>query len=463
MKRILLGAGLLVLRLTAAENQVPAQAAAPPPSAVADEGPLVRKWTPPVYPAEALRAKIGGQVTTRVVVDEVGNVIAARVLTATDAKLAEAAVAAVKTWKFTPGVENSKPGHVCVDVPFEFDAAKGPRSWKPGAALPEHLIPQRAPRTEPVAKMAPAGEYPVAMTARRLPGWATFFCVVRPDGRAQDFRITAAAHPDFVRPALAALDRWEFSAATQGDLRVAAEMRGTVSFDLPGGEGAGVLGANGIVTLDGAAPPPGLVPHKTVDPVYPCDFLLDGQPGSATAEFSVQPDGKIIAMKVVDESRAEFGRALLAALEVSTFSAVSGDGRAGAITLMKRAEFKPPASDQTGSFDGTSGRLVQLAQRGKIAGGAGLDDKLTPIYQVPPGYPSVLLEHGRPTGRAMIEFVIDRDGRCRLPRILSATTEEFGWAAATAVGQWIFKAPRRAGEPTEVKVQIPINFSPPEV
>lgn len=466
MKRILFGGGwllLLLARLTAAEQPKGPAPASAAPTALADVAPLVRKWTPPVYPVDALKAKIGGRVVTRVVVDEVGNVIAARVLNATDPKLGDAALAAVKLWKFAPARENSKPVYACLDVPLEFDAAKGQKSWKPAEPFPEHLTPQLAPRIEAVAKTAPRGAYPVSMLERRLPGRASFVCIVRPDGGAQGFRIIAATHPDFVLPALVALERWEFAASSQGDLSVASELKGTVEFDFPAQIAGSSLSANGISAADGKAPAPELALERIVDPVWPYDLLVEGQGGSATAEFTVQPDGKVSAVKLVEATRPEFGRALTAAVEQWTFSSRAAAGPTEGITLVKRADFKPPALDEKAPSDQALGRLAQLAREGKIGGGLALDDKLVPVYQVAPRYPEVLLERERPTGRAMIEFVIDREGRCRLPRILSATADEFGWAAATAVGQWIFKAPRRAGQPTEVRVQIPINFSPPDV
>jgi TonB family protein len=461
MKRFLFWAVMLVARLQGADTNSPPPTA--PPPAVADGAALVRKWTPPVYPAEALRSKIGGHVMARVVVDEVGNVIAARVLTAADPRLGEAAVTAVKLWKFTPALENSKPVHVCMDVPFEFDASKGQKSWKPAAAFPEHLIPQLAPRTEAAVKTSSPGEYPATLTGRRLAGQATFACIVRPDGRAQDFRILAATHPDFVVPALAALQNWEFASATQGDLSVAVELKGAVNFAFTGGNAAGVLGANGITGSGPNGPERERRPERVIDPVWPYALLMDGQGGSATVEFTVQSQGRVTAVKVLEASQTEFGNALAAALEQWMFSPMAAEDRSGDVTLVKQAEFKAPLSDEKEPSDDPLFRLVQVVRRGKVGGGAGLDDKLTPLYQVAPGYPAALLARGRPSGRAMIEFVIDRDGRCRLPRILSATEAEFGWAAATAVGQWIFKVPRRAGQPTEVRVQIPINFTPPDV
>jgi hypothetical protein len=48
-----------------------------------------------------------------------------------------------------------------------------------------------------------------------------------------------------------------------------------------------------------------------------------------------------------------------------------------------------------------------------------------------------------------------------LPRIVTATQPEFGWSAATAITQWVFKAPHRGGEPVDVKVRIPFRFVAP--
>lgn len=100
--------------------------------------------------------------------------------------------------------------------------------------------------------------------------------------------------------------------------------------------------------------------------------------------------------------------------------------------------------------------------RDKTIGTAkGLDGKLLPLYRVLPAYPKALLENGRPAGRADLEFVIDRKGRVRLPRVLNATHPEFGWAAATALAQWVFTAPARGGEPVDVRVRMPMEFPAP--
>ena len=89
-----------------------------------------------------------------------------------------------------------------------------------------------------------------------------------------------------------------------------------------------------------------------------------------------------------------------------------------------------------------------------------MDTRLNPRFQVPPAYPEALRAE-KPEGQAMIEFLVDREGRGRLARVVSATREEFGWAAATAVNQWVFDPPRRGGLPVDIRVSIPFQFSLP--
>jgi TonB family protein len=89
----------------------------------------------------------------------------------------------------------------------------------------------------------------------------------------------------------------------------------------------------------------------------------------------------------------------------------------------------------------------------------GLDAKLRPIWRAMPIYPAALKEE-KIAGRAEVEFVIDRTGRARVPKILSATRDEMGWAAATAISQWLFEPPTRGGEPVDVRVRIPLDFNP---
>ena len=432
----------------------------PPPhpdNSHVDGSALVVSWNPPVYPPDALKEKVGGRTTIRIIVDEKGAITAARILKANDARLGEAALAAVKTWKFSPAMEKEKPVASCLDVPLAFIAEKGDKSWPP--SLMTNLGNQPAPAsvTPATKKSTPRAEYPAVLVERKLSGIVRFTCTVDPEGRPVAPRIVAASHVDFVLPALAALARWEYSPAKQGDLPVPAEMIGEITFDdLTANRGV-VLAANGITGPEGAPPAATPQPLFAADPVWPHALLMQGGSGEADVEFTVDETGRVKDLKLRSASRPEYGAAALAALETWQFRPAIASGRTVAVPLWKKVEFAAVAPDAVGTWE----TLVQAARAGTISEASGLDRPLTPLFRVPPVYPTALLAAGRPKGSAEIEFVIARDGRARLPRIVSATHEEFGWAAATAIAQWVFQEPRRAGVTVDVKVRIPVTFTPP--
>ncbi|MDP3070649.1 MAG: TonB family protein [Opitutaceae bacterium] len=455
MKNALLLLGLLAMVADGFGASTPQR---PDNAAVADSAPLLQTWTPAVYPPEARSARVGGFVTVRIVVDEAGRVTQARVLDETDPRLGENAVTAVRTWGFAPARDAGRAVAMSLDVPFNFDPSK-PEPKKPGLLPPAYLLPKPAPREPAELTASPLGDYPESLRDRKLAGRVVFECEVTAEGRAGQVRVLGATHADFVPPALEGSQRWEFKPARQGDLPVRAELRGAVSFDAPRTTRAAVLAANRLTAPDGTAPADAPRPDIVVDPVWPHAALLKGEKGSASVELIVRSNGTVGEVKVREASAPEFGHALAAAMEAWVFE--PAEGRAGPVevTLLKRAEFTPPAAadEKTDPL----ARLLVLARADAIRGADGLDAPLSPVYRVSPVYPAALRSAGKPEGEAIVEFVIDREGRGRLPRVVSATHDAFGWAAATAIQQWVFRAPRRGGAPTDVLVRIPFRFSPP--
>jgi outer membrane biosynthesis protein TonB len=45
------------------------------------------------------------------------------------------------------------------------------------------------------------------------------------------------------------------------------------------------------------------------------------------------------------------------------------------------------------------------------------------------------------------------------PRIVSASHEDFGWAASVAVAQWRYQPPQKDGRSVEVRMTVPILFT----
>jgi protein TonB len=79
---------------------------------------LIRR-VKPVYPELAKRARVQGQVTLTVTIDEEGNVIEAKILKG-HPLLNDAAIAAVKQCKYSPTFLNGKPVPVATTVKVEF-------------------------------------------------------------------------------------------------------------------------------------------------------------------------------------------------------------------------------------------------------------------------------------------------------------------------------------------------------
>lgn len=83
-------------------------------------GPELIHKVEPVYPELALRARVSGKVLLRVTVDEEGlvrNIIVFRGHPLLD----DAAITAVRQWKYRPTVRSGKPVAASIMVPIEFD------------------------------------------------------------------------------------------------------------------------------------------------------------------------------------------------------------------------------------------------------------------------------------------------------------------------------------------------------
>jgi TonB family protein len=289
--------------------------------------------------------------------------------------------------------------------------------------------------------------------------------VVTTDGKLARLRIVGATHAEFVLAALRALADWRFTPRMQGDLPLESPVDGEVSFIALDGEvsAADVLKDNGFTMVDtGTALAALPAPVVAVDAAWPFDMLVNGEGGSAAVDLQVSAAGVVTEAQVREASSPAVGAALLAAVTGWSFNPARDEHGAVTVGMTKRAAFLPipPEPAEELRKDPTV-RLVLAIRAGEVGGAKGLDEKLTPIYRVAPQYPLALAGKDASAGNAEIEFVIDREGRARLPRIVSASREEFGWAAATAVAQWVFKPPHRKGEAVDVKVRIPFDFKPP--
>jgi len=420
-----------------------------------DIGPaILRDWIQPEYPAEARKAKAEGTVTVRFVVETDGTVSRENVGKSSDDRFNEAALAAVRRWKFKPATEDGATIASAMQVKVVFALAQ----------LNQKSVPIYPPQAQqPVAfKVTPAKEkgsidpdYPAELEETKLPGEVHMEFIVNEEGKVEQPRVLWATHPAFVETSLRAIRRAEFAPAHQGPLPRRSVKRYPVGFESFGAKPADILAANHLTIV--SQEPPVILPRPLmlIQPVYPPARYQARETGSVTAEFVLDEKGRPTHIGVVAADQPEFGAAMVAAIEAWVFKPAQGDNGPVPVRLRVTHDFAV-LSDQP------EYRLAELLKPDGpgISGPAGLDQKVTPLWRGFPAYPQAYKDQPR-DGQAQIEFIIDRNGRSRLPRILSSTDEAFGWAAVTAISQWVFERPTRGGAPTDIKVRIPVGFTPP--
>lgn len=266
--------------------------------------------------------------------------------------------------------------------------------------------------------------------------------------------------------AIEAVLGWEYQAAIVNGQMVKSSLQVPVVFDPAAQAGKGIKRARTSGRPGKDLPPeyqydepPVLV--RKVKPVYPYDLLRKSRTGRATVTFIVDPTGNARGAEVKSASEPEFGAALAAMAEALEFEPATKNGQPCWALLTLEKVFNQIGPESPVDAD-TKELLLELEQtEPKVYTPAELDEKLKPVYRAPPQISDAVSKAGVPAS-AEIEFIIDLHGRARLPRVLSATNEDFGWAAATAASRWVFNPPLKGGEPVYVRARVPFKYTPPK-
>jgi len=139
------------------------------------------------------------------VVEIDGSVGEIRVIKSVHPSLDEAAMTALQDWRFKPALKDGQRVRALVEVEMSFTWGDNlPRLdsmdvFKPGPGV-----------TTPRALTEVKPEYTSAARAAGIQGTVTLECVVRPDGRVGDTRVTRRLDPNLDKQAIQALKRWRF-------------------------------------------------------------------------------------------------------------------------------------------------------------------------------------------------------------------------------------------------------------
>ena len=183
----------------------------------------VIKKKSPVYPAEAIRDGIQGQVWLEVLISEKGDVEHIDVVSG-DPVLVKAATDACKKWKFKPFIKDGKAVKASTKIPFDFyfsgkqmdekGAADGSATLHTPAPSPDAAnAPEPVPVTPGVIegllihKIAPM--YPFSARQKHIEGTVMLQAVIGKDGRIRDLK-PLSGPKELIGAAVGAVQQWRY-------------------------------------------------------------------------------------------------------------------------------------------------------------------------------------------------------------------------------------------------------------
>ncbi len=182
--------------------------------------------------------------------------------------------------------------------------------------------------------------------------------------------------------------------------------------------------------------------------------------GSAQVMIYVDADGKLVDAVLLGFSKASFGKAAMRAVQAWSYEPATIDGRA--VSARKFLEFGFSAEGSvvgrsvSGHLSERLNTFIGLDETDLVARPAQLDTPVEAVETVPPA-PVELDE----TVEVRLEFIIDEDGRPRMPIAVAGSNPLAVASAVEALLQWRFEAPRRNGKPTMVRASQTFLFGPP--
>mgnify|MGYP005854270789 CR=1 FL=1 len=417
--------------------------------------PPERIQTAPVEITPALRAAGTDTVEMDAIIGRDGSVLRVEHVRSAHPEAAQAATAAVRRWRFTPAFADGKPATyrlaVAVAVrPDQVSDATGDAQDAVGAMGGTTIA-----SAEPAFETIPA--YPEALMASPVNGTAAVTLFVDASGQPSDPVVEFATRPEFAEPAAAAVLEWAFVPAKRGgeptDARTLVIVPFTAESATWSPEERDLKARLRYVRSYDEAPR-----QKSSGPlVYPFDALIANRQGAVAVNIIVDPNGTVAHTTPGGDADPEFLGAVQASLATWTFEPATKAGRPVFGVVAMQFTFDPYRKEF--QYDPTTYELIK-----------GLREGTAPIYtlkqatkmpkptqQVQPAFP--VGYEGPFEGDAMIEFIIDAQGRAQLPKVIRATNPELGWAAATAVAQWRFEPAEKDGNPVMCRARVPVRFT----
>jgi TonB family protein len=189
-------------------------------------------------------------------------------------------------------------------------------------------------------------------------------------------------------------------------------------------------------------------------PEYPAALRTSRTEGTVELSFRVDEQGGVQSPEIVKSSHPEFEAPALEAARAWKFLPVKFRGQGIPMNHKVRIRFILEDSPHAAIWPAPDGTKPLRLQAG--------DTPPRGLRQDPPSYPFEMSAQSV-EGKVTLEFVIDRTGTVRSPRVVHSTHKEFEIPAIDAVMDWKFEPAERAGTKVAVLVSqhVEFNLDPP--
>jgi TonB family protein len=204
---------------------------------------------------------------------------------------------------------------------------------------------------------------------------------------------------------------------------------------------------------------------QTTEAIYPPALLMEGvSSGEVWMLITVDDTGTLTDAMITRTTHQGFAPEALRVARGLTYRPARIDGNPVSVRTEIHLSFESTGQVMTLDSNSTLQQLIAFAGRGDFINHLctpnELDGMPTLLQTVAPLHPRKANDGSATEGRAVLDFIIDENGKPRMPVVLSSTDIDFAAAAASALAQWRFTPPSRRGQPVAVQVRQEFIFSP---
>ena len=427
----------------------------------ADVKPVLMHSVAPVYPDEAKKAGLSGNVFLKFRVNVDGSVSAIRVLKG-QPEFRKPAMDAISQFRFKPAEREGKPVAVWMSHVIRFGRPKPKAMPPPGSSDPDG---------DKVFDISSVDVKPNVIHSVQpvYPEWARFTggekgivnlkFKVNVDGSVNDVRVLNGRSV-FVKSAVDAISQFRFQPGEREGKPVPVWMTHRISFSPPkpmatSSPGAGDVASESVFEFRSVDSKPVVI--HSVQPVYPDVAKEAGLAGDVALKFEVNVDGTVSDVDAfVLKGGKIFRKPAIDAVKQFLYKPAEHDGEAVAVRMTHHFAFAP------------SEHQDEAASKSSDVGGDTVyefwDVDVKPVNvnlrTVQPVYPDHARETGL-TGNVFVKFKINVDGSVSDAEVLRGD-EVFRQPAIDAVNQFRFKPAEIGGKPVPVWMSQRIVFALPE-